>query len=73
MLFIVQRVLHGPVQPPCRQVRLDPAIERSRSRIFIEPHPQLFQLFLRERSNHPLDFLNSFSAHVRRLPAIFVR
>ncbi len=36
-LLILQRVLHGSVQPARRQVSFNPAINRSRPRVFIEP------------------------------------
>ncbi len=73
MLFIVQCILHSRVKPPRRQVRRNAATERPRSRVFIEPQPQLFQLFPRQRPDYPLDFFNYFSAHIHRPLAIPVR
>src|SRR5580693_3114513 len=66
VLLIVQRVLHGPVQPARRQVGLDPPVERPFPRIRIEPQPQFFQLLLRQRPNRALNLLDLLSAHIPR-------
>jgi len=68
--LIVQGVLHDPVEAARRQVLLDPAIERSRSCVLIEPQPQFFQLFLRNRIGN--DSTGRFGPEngERELPAV---
>ncbi len=73
MLLIVQRALHGSVQSARNQVPFNPAIDRSRSCVLIEPQPQFFQLLLRQRPNHPCNLFNPFCAHIQRPLTILVR